>query len=181
MSWDKLVIEGMLRGRKAVLREKQLSDAADDYAWASDTELARLNAALLPDIPFSEYLDNYEERLRCSQKQSSILAIETPEGKHIGNCTYYDVDRWRRKVKLGIMIGDRNYWDRGYGTDAMAVLMAYIFNRTKLDKISVETLDWNVRAQKCFKKSGFEVSKLVTRGEHKFVVMEVHREKHSPV
>ena len=175
MSWNKLVIEGMLRGRKAVLREKQLSDAADDYAWASDTELARLNAALLPDITFSEYLDNYEERLRCSQKQSSILAIETPEGKHIGNCTYYDVDRWRRKVKLGIMLGDRAYWDRGYGVDVITTLVRYIFHTTNLNKITVETLDWNVRAQRCFEKSGVKVSGYTARNGSTFVIMEVKK------
>jgi RimJ/RimL family protein N-acetyltransferase len=175
MSWNKLVIEGMLRGRKAVLREKQLSDAADDYAWASDTELAQLNAALLPNIPFSEYLDNYEELLRCSQKQSSILAIETPEGKHIGNCTYYDVDRWRRSAKLGIMLGDRAYWERGYGVDVITTLVRHIFRTTNLNKITVETLDWNARAQRCFEKSGFKVSGYTARNGNTFVIMEVKR------
>jgi RimJ/RimL family protein N-acetyltransferase len=175
MSRDKLTSDRVLTGCRGVLREKRLSDAADDYAWASDAELTRFNAALPLDIPFSEYLGNYEERLHRMWQQGGIFAIETPGGKHIGSCMYYDVDKWRRTVTLGIMIGDRAYWNKGYGTDAITTIVEHLFHTTNVNKILAEILDWNIRGQRCFEKSGFRVSERTVKHGDSFVVMKVER------
>lgn len=165
----------MLRGRKVVLREKRLDDAAEDYAWRCDEELARLDAATSLRISFTEFLADYAEELRSPSRHRRRFAIDTLEGKHIGNITYYDIDEGKGEAELGIMIGDRDYWNQGYGTDTINTLLEYIFGTMSLKRIYLNTLDWNVQAQRCFEKCGFVPCKQSKKYNGTFVVMEICR------
>jgi len=162
-----------LAGEKVVLREKRLSDARDDYAWSTDEELARLDAALPLKLSFEQASLLYEEELAYPTGRRQRFGIETPEGEHIGNCMIYDINESRGEAELGIMIGDRRYWGRSYGTDAVRTLLRYVFTQTRLRRVYLHTLDWNVRAQKCFQKASFVPTGNVARNGQTFVAMEV--------
>ena len=164
-------------GGKIKLREKRLADAPDDYAWQTDPELAELDAAPLLTISFPQYLSNYASELRYPSSTRHRFAIETLNGEHIGNCTFYDINRTRGEAELGIMIGNRDYWDKGYGADAVTTLVNYIFRRTKLNRIYLKTLVSNTRAQKCFAKCGFTPYGRLKRDSYNFVLMELHRKQ----
>ncbi len=165
----------MIKGKKVVLREKRLEDAADDYAWRRDSELCRLDASFPIAVPFMDFLASYMEEFEYQSLRRRRLAIETLNGRHIGNLMYYDIDERRGEAELGVMIGDRDYWDRGYGTDAITTLINHIFQTTNLERIYLNTLNWNLRAQRCFEKCGFVACGHASRGGHQFVVMEVRR------
>ena len=106
------------------------------------------------------------------------FAIETEEGKHIGNCMYYNIDGNRGDAELGIIIGDRHYWDKGYGADAVATLVSRVFEEPKLEKIYLHTLEWNIRAQRCFQKCGFTICGHTIRSGHHFMIMELRKEEY---
>ena len=89
---------------------------------------------------------------------------------------YYDIDNVRRQTELGILIGDRDYWNKGYGTDAVDTICKYIFESTDFKRIYLHTLIWNKRAQKSFAKSGFEEVREVTKEGYDFLLMELLRE-----
>ena len=163
-----------LMGQKVILREKQLADAANDYAWGSDRELMRLDAADAFDIPFTEFLTSYAEGI--GKGKNRRFAIETMDGRHIGNCTCYNIHSFRKEADLGIMIGDRRYWGKGYGSDAVATLVHYIFEDMGLRRISLRTLSWNVRAQKCFEKCGFVPCGHMVKDQYEFLRMEIYRD-----
>jgi len=167
----------MIVGGKTKLREKRLADAADDYVWQTDPKLAELDAAPLLIISFQQYLSSYASELRYPSSTRYRFAIETLDGEHIGNCTYYDINESRGEAELGIMIGNRNYWDKGYGVDAVTTLANYIFQRTKLNRIYLKTLVSNTRAQKCFAKCGFTLYGRRNRDSYNFVLMELHRKQ----
>jgi RimJ/RimL family protein N-acetyltransferase len=165
-----------ITGSKVRLRRKKLGDARNDYRWQSDAELARLDAAPVLSATFPLYLLDYTYQLRDSGI-NRYLAVDTLDGKHIGNCTYYDVDESKGEAQVGIMIGDRDYWDKGYGADAMTVLIDHIFLNTDLRRVYLKTLDWNLRAQKCFRKCGFTPCQHLHKNGYDFVVMELTRPK----
>jgi len=165
----------MISGEKVKLREKRLADATDDYAWLTDAELAELDAAPLPTTTFPQYLASYTSDLRYPPTIRHQFAIETKEGKHIGNCTYYGIDNDKKEAELGIMIGDRDYWDQGYGSDAVATLLEYVFGKTKLTRLYLKTLVNNSRAQKCFTKCGFIPYGHLKKDGYSFILMELHR------
>lgn len=174
---------GMIAGSKVRLRAKKLSDAQNDYRWQTDLDLVRLDATLPLTMPYSRYLMEYSDELHCPNPTRRLLGVETVGGEHIGNCVYYNGDRDKSEVELGIMIGNRDYWDAGYGADAVVTLVDYLFARTNLKRIYLKTLQWNQRAQKCFQKSGFTACGQVIKNGHDFLLMEIRRpqweEKHT--
>src|SRR5690606_14691744 len=109
--------EGLVaRGTKVALREKSPDDAWNDYIWRVDEELAELDAARPLTMPFDQFISIHREDLRYPAPRSRRFAIvAAADGKHIGNCMYYDLDMRRGEAELGIMVGDRAYWNGGYG------------------------------------------------------------------
>ncbi|MBM4432643.1 MAG: GNAT family N-acetyltransferase, partial [Chloroflexi bacterium] len=145
----------MITGSKVKLRHKRLSDVPNDYAWQNDPGLARLDAMPRLTMPYYQYLLIYARQLCRPSSGRHQFAIDTLDGKHIGNCVYYGIDKFRGEAELGIMIGNRDFWDKGYGTDAIVTLVNHIFSQTELRRIHLKTLDSNDRARKCFQKCGF--------------------------
>lgn len=170
----------MITGGKIVLREKKLDDALDDYTWQSDAELARLDAAPRLTVSFYQYLMDYTDELRYSSPTRRAFAIDTLDGRHIGNCGYYGIDEARGDAELGVMVGDRDYWGQGYGADAVNTLVDYIFRATKLNRIHLKTLDWNTRAHRCFQKCGFTPCGRMNRDGYNFLLMEIFRHQGQP-
>ncbi len=164
----------VLTGNKVNLRSRRLQDAANDYSWRQDNELCHLDAAIPISCSFEEFLENYIEELYRPGK-SYRFAIETPDGKHIGNCSYFNIDETKKDVEMGIIIGDRAYWNRGYGADAILATLNHFFSQTNLKRVYLKTLNWNIRAQKCFQKCGFVPCGQITHGDYTFILMETHR------
>ena len=167
----------MITGNKIVLRDKRLADARDDYTWKTDPELTRLDAAPQLTISFPQYFLDYTSELHSSHSIRHNFAIETRDGKHIGNCGYYSVDETKGEAEVGIMIGNRDYWDKGYGADAVTTLVNYIFRETNLNRLYLKSLDWNDRAHKCFQKCGFTPCGHLDRDGYSFVLMDIHRDQ----
>lgn len=166
----------IIKGEKVVLREKRMEDAADDYAWRCDPELARFDAVSPLRMSFSDYTALYKEEMKYSSPRQRNFAIEDLDGKHIGNCMYYDIDERNGQAELGIMIGDRDYWSKSYGTDTVTTLLRHVFETTSLKRVYLNTLDWNIRAQRCFEKSGFVSIRKTTRDKHNFITMEIYKD-----
>lgn len=166
-----------LKGDKVVLREKRLSDAGNDYAWSIDQELSRLDAARPLTLSFQQALVLYEEELAFPAPRRERFAIESVDGEHIGNCMLYNIDEARGEAELGIMIGDRRFWSKAYGADAVKTLLEYIFTQTPLRRVYLHTLDWNVRAQRSFENCGFLPTGTVKRNGYTFIAMEIRKQQ----
>lgn len=166
-----------LRGSKIILRDKKLEDAARDYEWRRDEELARLDASLPLRTRFEDYKEFYAEELEFPMPRRCKFAVDDLSGKHIGNCMYYDMDKLKGQTELGIMIGEKAYWDKGYGADAMLTLLEHLFNGQGMKRVYLHTLDWNERAQRSFEKCGFVECDRVRRDGQTFVKMEIFKEQ----
>ena len=165
-----------IKGQKIRLREKKLSDVRNDYQWQMDPELSELDAATTLDVSFSAYLLDYSSHVHHKDRHRFPLAIETLEGKHIGNCTCYDINFGKAEAQVGIMIGDKDYWGKGYGADVINTLVDHIYNTSSFSRLYLKTLDWNKRAQKCFSKCGFTQYSTLRRDGYTFLLMELKRE-----
>ncbi|MFH1003338.1 MAG: GNAT family N-acetyltransferase [Chloroflexota bacterium] len=131
----------MITDTEIKLRPKELADAQNDYLWQTDPELAGLDASPPLTMSFPQYLADYSRVLRHPSAHRRSFAIETRDGQHIGNCTYYGIDQTSGETEMGIMIGNRDYWDKGYGTRSVAVLLEHIFRQTKLKRVYLKTLE----------------------------------------
>ncbi len=73
----------------------------------------------------------------------------------IGNCSIR-VD-WKNRVgNVGVMIGEKEHWGKGYGTEAMKLLVDYGFGTLGMHRMELETFDFNERAIKSYIKAGFK-------------------------
>ena len=165
----------MITGNKIKLREKKLADARADYVWRTDPELARLDATSLLTTTFLQYQSAYASELSYPLPNRRRFTIVTMDNKHIGSCSYYDINETLGETELGILIGNRDYWDKGHGADAVITLVSHIFYQTNLKRVYLKTLDSNLRAQRCFQKCGFTRYGYLTRNGFKFVLMEIYR------
>ncbi len=169
-----------ITGKKVVLRDKTIDDAPNDYRWETDPELARLDATRPVKMPFSRYRLDFVDELRLPATNSRRFGVDTLDGKHIGNCAYYNIRERNREAEFGIMIGERDYWDHGYGLDVAATLLDHIFSETRLDRVYLKTLADNYRAQTCFKRAGFKPYVRMIRDGYDFLFMEVRRREWKP-
>ena len=163
------------KGVKVRIREKRETDIRNEYSWRIDPELSRLDATRPMTMSYEDFFRYSREEMQFPNYRSKRLAVETLEGIHIGNIMYYDLDMRSRQAELGIMIGDKEYWSSGYGTDTVNTLLRHLFTTLELEKVYLHTLSWNYRAQASFNKSGFKSVRDVKRGGQDFILMEVLR------
>nr|WP_307992826.1 GNAT family protein [uncultured Niameybacter sp.] len=146
----------MLKGKLVRLREYRKEDIPVALQYMNDTEVAR---NLSNRTPFPYTLED-EEKWYAKQSGSNELysfAIETlEEGKYIGGCGINHLDWKNSHATIGIYIGDQEYWSKGYGSDALKILMKFIFNEMNIHKIKLGVFAFNGRAIKCYEKCGFK-------------------------
>jgi len=172
----KTYVEGEIaRGEKTVLRSKRREDAEADYYWRKDPEMASFDAAKPISTTLEDFLALYNDDLAHPTPFRRTYAVDDVEGHHIGNVMFYNIDVLKGEAEIGITIGDRRYWSRGYGADALRALVRYIFTSTALTRLYLKTLDWNIRAQRSFKNAGFAQYNTSRRSNGTFILMEMRR------
>jgi RimJ/RimL family protein N-acetyltransferase len=141
-----------LRGHLVELRARTISDLDRAMVWVNDYEVTRFLILRYPQTREQE-----EQWLRTSQSSffGLGLAIDTLDGVHIGNIDLRDVQPENRTAEIGIMIGDKGYWSRGYGSDAVRTLARFAFQVMNLQRVYLRTYEYNERGQAAFKKAGF--------------------------
>lgn len=145
----------MLNGDRVRLRAIGQADYPLLARWLNDPEIMYFwgrpgNTQSLAEIAREED----EKALRSSSKKFIIETLGD-EPAVIGQIDYYDLDWPYRSAWTSIMIGDPQYLGGGYGTDAMHVLLRYLFADLGLHRISLTVHADNVRAQRSYAKNGF--------------------------
>lgn len=162
-------------GLKVVIRAKAVDDAEDDHRWRQDPELAELDAASVLRQGLNEFTRDLEQELKFPTPWVKRFAIDTLDGVHIGNCMVYDIDTIKGQCELGILVGEREYWDGGYGREAFELLIDHCFAMASMNRLYLHTLRWNVRARKAFAGAGLREVGPDPRGGHDFILMEITR------
>ncbi|RLC84789.1 MAG: N-acetyltransferase [Chloroflexi bacterium] len=145
----------MIVGEKVRLRPIERDDLPRYVEWFADPEVRRYLALYLPFSLAQEerWFENLLERLE--RREDVVLAIETAEGVHIGNVGLHRIDWRNRNAELGIAIGERSYWNQGYGTDAIRTLLGLAFREMNLHRVFLRVDADNARGIRCYEKAGF--------------------------
>ena len=164
-----------IKGSKINLRSKIIEDAEQDYEWRADPELSALDATVPINISLREYISHFKDELKYPVPWSVKFAIEDKDGYLIGNIMYYDIDPIEKEAEIGIIIGDKMFLGKGYGTDALLTLTSHIFNTTNIILLYLHTLTTNNRARKSFKKAGFKEVGPIRKEGMNFIKMELSK------
>lgn len=148
----------MYYGEKVKLRAFEIEDAKVLHKFINDFEVKN-NLSLKTPLPISLIEeDEFIRKNKCNINGSLNFAIEDLESsKLIGSCGLADIDLVSRHAKLGIMIGDKEYWNKGYGKDIIRTLLSIAFNQIGLNKVKLGVFEYNKRAIKCYEKVGFKI------------------------
>ena len=144
-------------GKHIVLRdEKRETDDEDLFRWLNLEEWSYYDE---PDVPFAglsreDFKKRLDERRRC-HRAPSPWQIDTTEGRHIGWVNYYHLDEQAKRVYVGICLPEEKTWGRGYGTEALNLLIDYLFDEMDLEDVRAATWTGNKRMVRCAEKCGF--------------------------
>src|SRR5512136_1426779 len=138
----------MLKGEKVILRPLRQDDVVRQHEFNQDLELY----GLMGDIPRVSPLERaqvfYESRAKPDDNLAPF-AIEA-DGKYISHCALMNLHHRYGNLDLTVMIGDRAYWGRGHGREAVKLLLEYGFHYLGARRIVLTTHAKNERALRCF-------------------------------
>ncbi len=144
----------MLKGERVLLRAVRREDMEIQWRSENDPELYFLDGGT-PKPASMEWLYTHIEEVRRNPDPNSVsFAIEV-EGSYIGHCGLHNIHTVNRSCELGIEIGSRDYWGKGYGREVVRLLLTYAFQHYNLNRVSLHTHSENERAIRCYRACGF--------------------------
>ena len=136
------------------------------YLSPRNSEDVELFTEWLNDFEITDYtgrsgilttLESEKKYLEENSSPEATFVIVTIEGdKMIGTVGLEDVNNINRTATLGIFIGDKDYRDKGYGTEAIKLILEYGFKYMNLNNIKLDLMAFNTRSLKCYEKCGFK-------------------------
>ena len=146
----------MYNGNKVKLRAYCKDDIKLAQEYLNQPEIMK---NLVPGIPYPLTLESEEKWYESliDSKDSYNFAIEDlKNGLYLGGCFINNIDWKKSVVTVGIFIGNKDYLGKGYGTDAMKVLVKFIFDEMNINKVKLNVYLFNARAIRCYEKCGFK-------------------------
>jgi RimJ/RimL family protein N-acetyltransferase len=140
---------------KVCLRPIERADLPRFVKWFGDPQVRQHLGTYLPFSLAAE--ERWFESLlaRMERQEDVVLAIDTADGTHIGSLGLHRINWKDRSAELGILIGDRAYWDRGFGTAAILALQRVAFREMNLHRVFLRVNADNARGIRCYEKAGF--------------------------
>jgi RimJ/RimL family protein N-acetyltransferase len=143
----------MLQGEKVLLRPMKAEDIARQHEFNQEPDLYLLDSTYPHVSPRQAAEAFYQSRVTASDSIAPF-AIEA-DGLYIGYASLMNLTHPHRNFEVGIMIGDRAYWGKGYGRDAVNLLLHYGFHYLGGRRIELTTHAKNERAIRCYRACGF--------------------------
>ena len=147
----------LLIGKRLYLRPIELGDINKTYlGWMHDGDVTRYLESRFNKPEIKDLIEFYE-KIKKSNRDYMFSIIAKGTDAHIGNIKLGGINYNHKYADLGIMIGDKRYWNRGYGQEASKILLRYAFRSLKLDKVILGVYGDHKGAIKAYKKVGFKI------------------------
>ena len=148
-----------IQGKKVCLRRLEVGDLAKRSEWTADDDLARMMGIDVEAEPFicpEDELRRNEDWFGGRQRAGAVLYAIDVDGQYIGDI---DIEiNNKHTATLSIFIGDRSQWGKGYGTEAIALLLLELRRYEQVDMVlATNVADGNVRAHRLWRRLGFHV------------------------
>ncbi len=152
----------MIYGERIRLRRNERIDIPKFVEWLNDPEVRRY---LLIDLPISQANEEqwFENMLKLPANEQPF-GIEVRENgsaggdeqwRLVGNCSFMNINPTIRSAEVGLFIGDKSCWNKGYGTEVMRLLLVLGFDTLNLNRIFLRVNDANKRGIRAYEKAGF--------------------------
>ncbi len=155
---DKPILKPLptLETERLILRELRLDDAEDMFAYAKDAEIAAFGL-WLPQVTLQENIDDLRETLEGYAAGTALdWAVEhRADRKMIGRINLGGYHPRDRRADLGHAY-NRDYWGKGYATEAARTVVAFAFDTFELNRVGAAVLPDNMGSIRVLEKLGFQ-------------------------
>jgi len=135
----------------------QMENIHTHFRWNNDPELNRLDSELpYEEESFGDFKDRFEQL--CNEPSAGHRDFEihdVEEEALIGVAYVAHISPYHHHALVGITIGARDYWGRGYGKESLRLLLDYCFRDLDLHRVSAESFEYNTAWRDLLKAVGF--------------------------
>ncbi len=145
----------IIRGALVYLRAPERSDIGDFVRWFNDADVLR---NLTMYAPMSEAAENvWFDRMLERQGSTDLhfVICLLADDRAIGTAGLHGIDQVNGTAEFGIAIGEKDEWDKGYGTDALRAICDFGFGELRLERIGLLVYEGNARGRRAYEKAGF--------------------------
>ncbi|KGP73065.1 GNAT family N-acetyltransferase [Pontibacillus yanchengensis] len=154
----------MLIGKNVELRPVTKPDLQNVYRWNNDEDITRLGSGSEFAYQINNPLEAIEAHYEQNLTQHNLLThgyvfsvYEKESSQHIGKCDFRDINVITRSATIGLVIGEKDYWGKGYGMDIIMTLAKHLFYDLNMERIQLDTWSGNHQALRVYEKCGFQL------------------------
>lgn len=135
-----------------------ITDVTPDYVrWMNDPEVTRFMECRWTKFTLNN-LRKYVKNMRNSKADYLFGIFLSGEKRHIGNIKIGSISKKHAVADLGLAIGDKSEWGKGYATEAIKLATEFAFTKLKLKKLYAGIYSNNAGSLRAFKKAGYKVA-----------------------
>ena len=144
-----------IEGDRVYLREIRVTDVHGSYQrWMRDPTVTRyLEMRFHPSG--GDALLEYVDSMRASSANVLLAIVEKSDDQHIGNIKVGPINPFHRTADVGLLIGERSYRGRGFGTEAIKLVIDYAWSTLDLHKLNASCYETNLASARAFERNGF--------------------------
>jgi len=154
--------EKEISGGKVILRPLERQDLGRSLQWLTDPLVNKYLSQNFRDLTW-EQEEKWFDYIQDSHRDMVFAILDREAELHIGNCALHKIDTIKGRCELGIVIGEKEYWDKGYGTDSVKALVGFALADLELSRIKLNVYTYNHRAIKAYSKCGFGLIRVLKR------------------
>ena len=146
----------MIVGKRVTLRPFQPEDLPSLRAWHDDPDVMQYWGDRYPILPAHAFEADLAPNGRFTRfEEDGYFCICDETGRAIGRVEYEGFKLPERAAELSILIGEKEAWSKGYGSEAITLLLEWLFNDRGAHRVWLEVFPENTRAQHTYEKVGF--------------------------
>ncbi|MGO4900963.1 GNAT family N-acetyltransferase [Bacillus sp. GM2] len=145
----------LFESSKVRLRKVTVEDAELYHIWRNDIEVMRNTNPFLDIYSIEATRDFIEQVILGSNTAKSYMILERVNEKPIGITSLINIDHKNRNAECIIDIGEKDFWGKGYGREALTLLLNYAFLEMNLHRVYLRVFSFNKKAIRLYEKLGF--------------------------
>lgn len=149
--------KNFIEGDNLYLRELKINDVNQNYYnWMRDPDITQYLESRFEGWTIKR-LKDYVRKIKLDPNFVFLAIVLKGKNKHIGNIKIGPINRIHNFSDVGIIIGEKSYWGKGFATEAIKLVIDYAFNKLNLRKLTAGAYSSNIASIKAFEKAGFSV------------------------
>lgn len=146
----------LFQSSRIYLRKMTEDDISIYHKWRSDVEVMATTSPHLEAVTFEDTKHFVEQVILGSHSSKSYIIVDKESQAPIGVTSLIQIDNKNRNAECILDIGEKEFWGKGYGTEALRMLLDYAFLELNLHRVSLCVFSFNTKAVKLYEKLGFQ-------------------------